>query len=132
MRDSNPPDLAKAPDSANKRRISLLRRNSSSHSDSDSEPITGDDVTSDKNTSPGGNKVTCTSAEYVQPIEMIEVKKEEQVTPEKGDKICEVNTDKGRPQIGLVDPVSGEVNITHLDSKVDILGQEHDHEKGGT
>lgn len=30
----------------------------------------------------------------------------------------------------MVDPVSGEVSITHLDSKEDIIDQEHDHGKG--
>ena len=47
-RDNASPDINLAPDPTNKRRILLVRRNSSSHSDSDSEPITGDNLTSTK------------------------------------------------------------------------------------
>ena len=55
-KDSDPPDikpdiLVKNPDTPGKGRISLCRRNSSLHSDSDTKEIKDEDLTSDKNIS---------------------------------------------------------------------------------
>ena len=75
MRDNTSPDINMAPDPTNKRRILLVRRNSSSHCDSDSQTITGDNLTSTK---------------HDHSVEMFEAKKEEQISHEDGDRIDEV------------------------------------------
>ena len=112
--DIKPATLTKTPDTSCKRRISLCRRSSSSHSDSNTELITGDDVASDKNISSIGNKEIDVEGKPDQPLEMNEIKVEEQVTPlhparqvllRDGDEMHDVSPDDKCPSIGLVDSV---------------------------